>query len=932
MIFPYVSRLLPGPGAEGDSWNNHSALVSAPTITTTAPTTPPLPSTGECQTTVIALSDPISPPSAQSTSPVSSMISLPGFSRSTSMTWTDVSASITPGDSPPLAHALISGTASSSSQSLDTTSTETESESDLLESPPEGDYFSLSHHRIYQRHLESLSLSINGATTEEYDFPGFTDEEALSASDLMRSEQPPRDVLGGHGDVRRKLFAPSPFRSFSDPEFSASMLYESGASVDSTQESRGVLEPPISLIPSSALFVSSPEIDQTLGAVDGEWNGGQQSSSSGYERSYTTGGSSSGHGQCSAYNGGTSGAAPGLVGSGSGGHGRDGDDGNDDRRRRKGNDQSAPSSSMFAGAASDDETSDGSEDESTDDYGRPGASAAKNQKQQLQSQSQYQQAPAPLSVQPRATPRSNLKMTANAAAIIRASVNPSESDDDVPLAKSIPTALTAQKTIRRQVREERDQRRKDRALRVQQQQQQEQQQQQQQQQALASSLSRHGTQRRPHGAGTDDVAPLSNSQEAALAAEPVSLSAHPTTRQRTQTMPNRPFSPEDLVKKLQSAQNDLPLLPNPGLFPQPPSPKRTSNEREHYRRPSGAAAAFTAPPSPGAPMERPRSAGKMRDQLPQQQVPSQNAFVARGLRPSKSFHRPSTSENKTNNSFLPTPASHTAANQTHSQAYGEREHQMVMQQHQPQKIGRSLTQVSRPGARERKEMAAGAGAGGKPGQSSLVDHFALFKLGASTSSSGGHQHSHSTSNEDRTVSSEKRAPAKLQKALSADPSRNPSSATAAPTSSSRTSSDAERSRRPSFSASRHPPTPVPPLPISVSHSHSHSHSHAQPVSSSQGHSHSHSRSGAPDVAGPSKPVSASNANATQQRVFIGDMQRFNLVEVTSSTTAGDVVEMVDSQGGLKGWVGTGGWMLFEVAQDFGMGTHTALFFFLSVIS
>ncbi|KAG6813588.1 hypothetical protein H0H92_009632 [Tricholoma furcatifolium] len=57
---------------------------------------------------------------------------------------------------------------------------------------------------------------------------------------------------------------------------------------------------------------------------------------------------------------------------------------------------------------------------------------------------------------------------------------------------------------------------------------------------------------------------------------------------------------------------------------------------------------------------------------------------------------------------------------------------------------------------------------------------------------------------------------------------------------------------------------------------------------------------------------------TQQRVFIGDMQRFNMVEIGTSTTAGDVIEMVEAQGSLKGWVGSGGWMVWEIAQDFGM--------------
>ncbi|KAF9452933.1 hypothetical protein P691DRAFT_755968 [Macrolepiota fuliginosa MF-IS2] len=57
---------------------------------------------------------------------------------------------------------------------------------------------------------------------------------------------------------------------------------------------------------------------------------------------------------------------------------------------------------------------------------------------------------------------------------------------------------------------------------------------------------------------------------------------------------------------------------------------------------------------------------------------------------------------------------------------------------------------------------------------------------------------------------------------------------------------------------------------------------------------------------------------TQQRVFIGDMQRYNVVEVDDTTSAGDVIEMLESQGSLKGWVGIGEWMVWEVAHDFGM--------------
>ena len=59
----------------------------------------------------------------------------------------------------------------------------------------------------------------------------------------------------------------------------------------------------------------------------------------------------------------------------------------------------------------------------------------------------------------------------------------------------------------------------------------------------------------------------------------------------------------------------------------------------------------------------------------------------------------------------------------------------------------------------------------------------------------------------------------------------------------------------------------------------------------------------------------------QQRVFIGNMQRFNMVEIGASTTAGDVIEMIEAEGSFKkDFAGSGGWMVFEIAQDFGMGT------------
>ncbi|KAG6332185.1 hypothetical protein ID866_6900 [Astraeus odoratus] len=53
----------------------------------------------------------------------------------------------------------------------------------------------------------------------------------------------------------------------------------------------------------------------------------------------------------------------------------------------------------------------------------------------------------------------------------------------------------------------------------------------------------------------------------------------------------------------------------------------------------------------------------------------------------------------------------------------------------------------------------------------------------------------------------------------------------------------------------------------------------------------------------------------QQRIFIGDMQRFNTVEITPSTSAGGVIKLLTSQGILDR---SASWMLFELAQDYGM--------------
>jgi hypothetical protein len=57
----------------------------------------------------------------------------------------------------------------------------------------------------------------------------------------------------------------------------------------------------------------------------------------------------------------------------------------------------------------------------------------------------------------------------------------------------------------------------------------------------------------------------------------------------------------------------------------------------------------------------------------------------------------------------------------------------------------------------------------------------------------------------------------------------------------------------------------------------------------------------------------------QQRIFIVDLQRFNTLMMSPTTTAEEVIDALEAQGQLANWAGVGGWMLFEVSQDFGMG-------------
>ncbi|KAI0736324.1 hypothetical protein C8Q72DRAFT_769525 [Fomitopsis betulina] len=75
------------------------------------------------------------------------------------------------------------------------------------------------------------------------------------------------------------------------------------------------------------------------------------------------------------------------------------------------------------------------------------------------------------------------------------------------------------------------------------------------------------------------------------------------------------------------------------------------------------------------------------------------------------------------------------------------------------------------------------------------------------------------------------------------------------------------------------------------------------------------------VAPPSTAKSAAQAKSHQlwqQRIHIGTMQQYVVVEIGPATSAGEILQLVDAQGALSGGAGEGSYMLWEVAQDFGM--------------
>lgn len=264
----------------------------------------------------------------------------------------------------------------------------------------------------------------------------------------------------------------------------------------------------------------------------------------------------------------------GFTGGGGSGNGR-GDD-EDDRRHR-------PNQSSFLSTSDSDE----SEEDETDDYGEE--SVAPRDRQQAQP-------------------------------------SESSSDDDVPLAQQIPTALRAQKTIRSQVRDEKHQRRKERALKRLQ----EQQQLDQQPPSVPEVISPRSRQftLRPAGAGAPAAQPAasSSSHEAMVGA------AVPVRRARTQTMPSRPaqpFNPAELTNRLAGVQlyDRAPVNPQDQILshftPQQKTELRSRNTISRSRANSRAASpeALVHPTHPVPPL------------------PHSPPVQVNALRPSRSIHR-----------------------------------------------------------------------------------------------------------------------------------------------------------------------------------------------------------------------------------------------------------------------------------------------------
>lgn len=381
-------------------------------------------------------------------------------------------------------------------------------------------------------------------------------------------------------------------------------------------------------------------------------------------------------------------------------------------------------------------------------------------------------------------------------------------DDDVPLARQIPGALRAQRTIRRQVRDEIDQRRAAKAVSA----------------AVAANsapIGSVGVQRRTTSTISPSASGEHHGQQTAV-----------TGRPRTRTLPSQPrpvpssgsgnpapgpLPVQDLTRKLMG----LHTTTTSGAA-QPGSNSNGTGSvgvNSRPRRPSLDLGGRSVPMSNGA------GGG----------VPQENPGSAKTLRPMRSFHKPTA--------------------------------QALSNTAEPVRVPPMPVPPNNSGA-------AGANLLRNP----------------------------TTSSRSRRPSQDSRAPTPLSGAPRSSDDK-PRSTQQQPATRPPSADREQRSRRPSLERPRvsldhgssRPPTSTPAPPQAP-----------QPPAQSQG--------------------MKARETLWQQRVFIGTMQRFCLVEIGSNTSAGEVLRIVESQGALEAG-GIGGWMLWELSQDFGMGTYFLFFLF-----
>ncbi|KIM41054.1 hypothetical protein M413DRAFT_158670 [Hebeloma cylindrosporum] len=418
----------------------------------------------------------------------------------------------------------------------------------------------------------------------------------------------------------------------------------------------------------------------------------------------------------------------------------------------------------------------------------------------------------------------------------------SDSDDDVPLAQRIPGALTMQKTIRRQFKEEKEARRRERAHH-------------RQNEGDSERRSRQMTLRPAGagGAGYDGSAGLGNSSshDAAILAAAAVSSSQPK-RHRTLTLPGNSsaplpppiaFNPQDLARKLAHVQlaevtsstqhpqflppqQPSPSFPQQNLRSRSKSISRTSSDAPRsYDASLGYATPPTMPPLPLAPSSASTTRSRsIRDPSGPPAHGRSPISSTTPLQPPHPSHVPSVPSLRPKGSFRrPSP-----------------------------------TRPSNDDLRSMPPLPNGAGS-------------AQVLLRTSTTTSRPNREN----------------PQQHHRSMSLSRGNVP----------------------------RESPPPVPPVNLSRT-----SGDEQRKASMKAGSSATRPSM---DVERPqrnqalSTPVTKSTT-VSQQRVFVGNLQQFNMVEIGPTTTAGDVVSMMEAGGALVGWAGSGGWMVFEIAQDFGM--------------